>query len=209
MKKRIHPRIILPLAVLFLGGCATGYHSKGFTGGFSETQLDRNVWVVTFSGNGYTSNERASDFVMLRSAQLSLEGGFPFFIIVDRANLNSHETYTQPSSSYTTSSVSVVGNTAYGSSQTTTYGGQTYVMMKPGRENTIVCFAERPQVIGPVYDAAFILNSIASKYGIQEDVRSVGSSKQSASAADAPGPCQKDTDCKGKRLCEHGHCVNP
>jgi hypothetical protein len=199
--------------MIYLSGCATGYHSKGFTGGFSETQLDRNVWVVTFRGNGYTSNERASDFVMLRSAQLSLEAGFRFFLIVDRANLNSLQTYTTPTTSSTTSSVSVVGNTAYGSSQTTTYGGQTYLMMKPGRENTIVCFVERPNVIGPVYDAAFVWNSIASKYGIQQDLRVVTQRTASGSevvpVGDVAGPCQKDRDCKGDRICESGYCVNP
>ncbi len=157
MHRRI--RLIVVAAAAHLAACATGYHSKGFTGGFSETQLDRNVWAVNFRGNAYTSDERASDFVLLRSAQLALQGGFQYFIIIDRANLNSFHPYTEPTTSSTTTNVSVVGNTAYGSSHTTTYGGQTYIMRKPGRASE--------------------------------------------------GDCQKDTDCKGDRICEGGSCISP
>src|SRR6266851_5580083 len=232
MHRRI--RLIVVAAAAHLAACATGYHSRGFTGGFSETQLDRDVWAVSFRGNGYTSDERASDFVLLRSAELALLGCFQYFIIVDRENLNTFQTYTEPTTSSTTSNVSVVGNTAYGSSHTTTYGGQTYVMRKPGRTNTIICFAERPNVNGVVYDARFIWKSIAPKYGVQENIPSVASSGGVSASVTPPAPpnvsesippatgpfqvqdtapahtgCTKDTDCKGDRICESSACVEP
>ena len=47
--------------------CATTYQSEGLTGGFSETQLDENIFRVTFYGNGYTGKERVTDFALLRS----------------------------------------------------------------------------------------------------------------------------------------------
>ena len=45
---------IVTLVVAFTGGCATSYQSKGFTGGFSETQVSANSFQVYFQGNGYT-----------------------------------------------------------------------------------------------------------------------------------------------------------
>ena len=40
------------LCVAVLAGCATAYQPEGLTGGFDETQLDRNVFRVSFKGNG-------------------------------------------------------------------------------------------------------------------------------------------------------------
>jgi len=38
------------LVLALLAACATPYQSKGYTGGFSETQLDVNVFRVNFNG---------------------------------------------------------------------------------------------------------------------------------------------------------------
>lgn len=59
-------------SLLLLEGCATSHQEKGFTGGYSETQLAPDVFRVNFAGNGYTSSERAQDFALLRAAELSL-----------------------------------------------------------------------------------------------------------------------------------------
>lgn len=146
---------------LLIPACATGYHRRGLSGGLSETQLDRNVWIVTFNGNGYTSGERASDFVLLRCADVALAAGYGFFAIVDSAQSSSVGSYTTPTQSSTT--VNVYGNTAY--AQTTTTGGQTYTYVKPGRRNTMVGFVERPHE-GFSYDAQFIAQSLRAKYGL-------------------------------------------
>ena len=69
MKLRIFS--LIPLAAALLG-CATAYQPQGLSGGFTETQLAPDVWRVSFSGNGYTKGERAEDFAMLRSAELTL-----------------------------------------------------------------------------------------------------------------------------------------
>ncbi len=56
---------------------------QGFIGGFSEVQLDPQTFRVTFKGNEYTSRERVTDFVLLRSAELALAHGFAYFIITE------------------------------------------------------------------------------------------------------------------------------
>ena len=35
---------IISLVAIFIQGCATAYQRSGFTGGYSETQLDENVF---------------------------------------------------------------------------------------------------------------------------------------------------------------------
>ena len=159
--------IILVLA--FLQGCATGYQSNGFSGGYSETQLDENVFKVTFRGNGYTSRERASDFTLLRSAELTLQAGYKYFSIVDANSYTSNSTYTTPTTSYTNTNVYGSGNYAFGNATTTTYGGQTYNISKPSSSNTIVCFKEKPANVFS-YNADFIYKNITKKYGIQPEV---------------------------------------
>src|ERR1700753_3173424 len=82
--------------VLALSACATAYQRNGLTGGFSDTQLAENVFQVNFNGNGYTSFERASDFALLRSAELVAEHGYPFFVIVDARTDASQSAYKTP-----------------------------------------------------------------------------------------------------------------
>jgi hypothetical protein len=74
--------------------------------------------------------------------------------------------HTTPTQSYTTGSAYGVGRSAYGSARTTTYGGQTYVMRKPSTTNTILCFKEKPETSGLVFDAEFVQRSLKQKYGI-------------------------------------------
>jgi hypothetical protein len=161
-------RIAILFAALMLAGCATPYQRVGFTGGYSETQLGDNIFQVSFRGNGYTSRERASDFSLLRAAELTLEKGFRYFVIVESEKNTKIGTYTTPTRSYTTGSAYGYGNYAYGSATTTTYGGQTYIISKPRATNTILCFKEKPKINGLVFDAEFVIKSIKQKYGINK-----------------------------------------
>ncbi len=159
--------LVLILAIM-IGGCATTYQRVGLTGGYSETQLGENVFQVSFRGNGYTSYQRTSDFSLLRSAEVALENGYNYFIIVDSEKYSKTGTYTTPTRSYTTGSAYDYGNYAYGSATTTTYGGQTYFISKPRAVNTIVCFKEKPDINGIVYNSEFVVKSIRTKYGIKD-----------------------------------------
>ena len=157
---------ILALVMAFLQGCATTYQGSGFSGGYSETQLDENVFKVTFRGNGYTSRERASDFALLRSAELTLQSGYKYFAVIDANSYTSNSTYTTPTTSNTTANVYGSDNYAYGNTTTTTYGGQAYNISRPSTSNTIVCFKEKPENVFN-YNAEFIYKNIIQKYGIQ------------------------------------------
>lgn len=156
------------ISVLLICACATGYQREGFTGGFSETQLDENVFRVIFKGNGYTQQDRANDFVLLRSADLALENGYKYFIIIDSSTSTQNSTYTTPTTYNTNANVYSSGNYAYGTATTTSTGGQTYNISKPSSTNTIVCFKEKPEQ-GFSYNAAFIQKSLKRKYGLSKD----------------------------------------
>jgi|TARA_B100000315_G_C14218198_1_gene425239 hypothetical protein len=157
---------LISLVIILLQGCATPYQAVGFRGGYSETQLDTNVFKVSFRGNGFTSRERTTDFTLLRSAQLALNNGFKYFAIIDENTYVRHSTYTTPTQSQTTGSVRGYGNTAYVDATTTTTGGHTYNFSKPSSSNTIVCFVEKPQNVRS-YSAVFIINSIVKKYDLK------------------------------------------
>jgi uncharacterized protein YceK len=159
---------MLVTLIVLITGCATTYQRKSYTGGYSETQLGENVFQVYFRGNGHTSSERAADFCLLRSAELTLQNGFRYFVIVDSEKHSDIGSFTTPSTSYTTGSAYVSGNYATGSATTTTYGGQTIVFSKPSSINTIICFKEKPGINGLVFDARFVSKSIKEKYGITE-----------------------------------------
>ncbi len=167
MKKSFLILSFLFISIFFFFSCATPYSSDGFMGGFSETQLDENVFRVHFRGNGYTSNEKASDYSLLRCSEVCLQSGFSYFIITSSDEKSESSSYTTPSTSTTKTRVNVYGNSAYGNSKTTTQGGQTYYISKPSATNLIVCFKEKPEVDALVYNAKFILKSIKEKYNIQ------------------------------------------
>ena len=166
---RLPVLIILGLGVV-ISACATPYQRNAFMGGYEETQLGENIFQVYFRGNGYTRRARATDFSLLRSAELALENGFTHFIIVDSSNISTQSAFTTPTTSQTTGSAHSYGGSTTFNATSTTYGGQTFFISKPEATNTIVCFKGKPDIDGLVYDAQFLYNSISKKYGIKNTV---------------------------------------
>ena len=145
--------------------CATMYQPLSGTGGYSEVQLDENIFRVRFNGNGFTSGARSSDLCLLRSAELCKNYGFKYFMIIDASKDVSKSQFSTPKTTNTTGSATSIGNTVYGNSQSTTWGGQTYTISRPSNENTIICFFEKPNS-GVSYNAEFLYNSMTKKYNI-------------------------------------------
>lgn len=155
------------LAAAFLSSCATAYQPDGLMGGFSETQLAENVYQVRFNGNGYTSAERASDFALLRSAELCLRAGYPYFVIEDAEASEKRSEYTTPTHTQAQAQGQLIGDSIFVTGQSTTYGGQSYVITKPGHSMLVVFFRTPPKNLGFVYQAHFIDSSLRSKYGLR------------------------------------------
>ena len=168
------PIVFALIVVTVLAGCATAYQAEGLSGGFSEAQLDENVFQVTFKGNGYTARDRANDFALLRSAEIALDKGYKYFVIVDAQQYSKNSSYTTPTVATTNvnansygsaygygNTMNYSGNT-YGTATTTYSGGQTFHISKPGTTNIIACFKDKPE--GFSYNAEFLVKSLKEKY---------------------------------------------
>jgi hypothetical protein len=151
---------IVVLAVILVA-CATPYQRQSSNGGFTETQLAENIFQITFKGNGYTERDTVTDYALLRSAELTIENGFSYFLLTNSQQYLNQESYTTPTNTYTTATV--YGNSIHGS--TITSGGQTFMISKHSVTNTIYCFKEKPDNFA--YDARFIIRSLRQKYGIE------------------------------------------
>lgn len=136
--------------VLMLSGCATGYGPKGFGGGYSEVQLNARTFQVNFSGNGWTSMERAHRGALHRAAELTAARGFFGFVIASQSIDTVTSTYTDP-----------IHCTTIGYSTTCT-GGNTNLIEKPKAVLMIrmVTIEEAGRAGGIVYDARLILAQI-------------------------------------------------
>jgi hypothetical protein len=145
MKLKYLPLITL---VIFLGGCATGYHSRSFNGGYSEIMTNQDSFIVTFSGNRYTSGERTMRYALLRAAELTLNNGYKYFAILSSVDQTSSYNYSNTS-----------GN-ALGSGNSFGYSSFTYSgsIVKPGISIRIKCFKEKTQRY-EVIDARFYLDT--------------------------------------------------
>jgi hypothetical protein len=141
---------------LYLTACATSYQPESFFsgGGYSDSQLDKDVFRISFNGNEYTSANRAEEMALLRSAELTMKNGYAYFAILDEHDQTNYQTYTTPIRSTTT-----------GSNQIIT-GGQTHMYAMPSTTSTIKCFKDKPDTNQNVYDARFVFNSLAQKYGV-------------------------------------------
>lgn len=141
------------VAIFSIGGCATTYQPKSFTGGFSETNLGPTSFKIAFSGNGFTSPERASDFAMLRAADKSIEDGCNYFAVMNESEGGS-------TSSFTTSTASFGRYGMWGNSITTP-------IFKPNSTLLVRCFTS--QTAGnTLFDANFIAQSIREKYHLAD-----------------------------------------
>ncbi|KAB0496295.1 CC0125/CC1285 family lipoprotein [Pseudomonas vancouverensis] len=154
------------LAILLLSSCASTYTPQsnfpGFNGYF-DTQLGENIFQVGFQGDGYDSRSRVTDLALLRSAEVALKNGFPYFVIVTNADNSTGASYVAPTT--TQASATAIGNTTYGTA--TTYGGQSFLFTYPNTTNTIVCFKDKPITQALVFEANLVITSLKSRYGIK------------------------------------------
>ena len=80
-------------AALVLAGCATTnapYHPArpGVHGseGYSETRLTPDRYRVTFAGDAFTSRDTVEGYLLFRSAELTLQQGYDWFRVAERAS---------------------------------------------------------------------------------------------------------------------------
>jgi hypothetical protein len=157
---------IMIAAAAMLAGCATPYAHKGFPGGYSDTALAPDVYKVSFGGNGFTTQERSTDFAVLRAAELTLSHGYRYFGIINQSESGQSSVINTPGYAITNANAYAVGNMAFGHSYTTFVPGMSIPIFKPESGLMIHCFNERPAG-GFALDAQFISHSIRTKYDLK------------------------------------------
>ena len=119
-------RVITALAILALAACSTPYQEMGFSGGVSAQQMTSDTFRIQARGNGYTGSTAVQDYLMLKSAETTLQNGGTHFIVVDAANASNASQIVTGGTAHTT----FVGNTA-----TTSYNPpMVHNIFKPGQD---------------------------------------------------------------------------
>ena len=145
-------KLIFLSLIFFLFGCATPYQPLGFSGGYDDTRLGDDIFLVNFRGNGYTSQSKSFDYTLLRASELLIEAGYPYFTIISDNDVSK------------TGLVFMGQSQTYGGSTST--GGSAVPITKPGNRLIVQGFKNKPSS-GAVFDAALIKNNIRQKYSIK------------------------------------------
>ena len=93
---------LLASALLFVAGCATETPYRPATGtgfaraGYSDRMIEANRYMVSFAGNTYTARDTVERYLLYRSAELTVQHGYDYFILSDRQTDKRTRTYTSP-----------------------------------------------------------------------------------------------------------------
>lgn len=136
---------------LILASCGTSYHSAGLGGGYSEIVTSTDSFLVTFKGNGYTSDEKVLKYALQRASELTLQNGYRYFAVLssmDQTRFAGHSNTREnvPGSANAHSWLD-------GSISSSTY---SEVIHKPGLTLGIKCFQDKPEDL-EVIDAQYYL----------------------------------------------------
>ncbi len=157
-------RLVLVCALAVLtAACATPYKTSGIMGGVDDLQLNDSTFQITVRGNGYTSQERVRDFVMLRASELAIGHGYRYFAFAGAADVSRTAAITTPGTSTTTTTGYVTG-TPYMASGTAT---STTVDMPPVTTRLFFPGAAVTVVLSNTggLDAQLIHAQLAPRYG--------------------------------------------
>jgi hypothetical protein len=174
VKKLTKRYVILGSIFYFLGGCATPYQSGGFRGGYSDMALNQDTYIIGFRGNGYTSAETVQSYVLRRSAELTLQKGYKYFLIENGGTTVNRQVGQTPATIQTHSNGNFQGN-GYGYdngySRNYNFSGygnsDTYTTVTPSREYEMDRYKSMVTVkmlhnnkdYPQAYDAAIILGN--------------------------------------------------
>ena len=140
--------ILAFLLILLLAGCAKPLQPDNYADRISSTWLDAHRFVVAYPHT--STDQQVVDLTLLRSAEIALQNGFTYFIIVkaDESIAESSDTQTGAAKGF------IVHN------------GIRYYHANPASSNTIIGFKRRPQ--GFAYVALFVKASLRNKYGLDQ-----------------------------------------
>jgi hypothetical protein len=159
MKKLL---IVAMLGILeVLVGCATGYQQVGWNGGYSETLVQNDTFIIDFDGNEFTSPARARDFALLRAADFALEKGYAYFQILEKEDAWKYQDTYHPEQVETEYYQDHKGRKR---SRTKYSPGYTSTTSKPSTSITVKCYKAN---VNGAFAAREISDSMRKKYNIK------------------------------------------
>jgi hypothetical protein len=75
-------RLIVLSAACLLASCATAYQPDGVSGGYSDQVRNGHTAQVSFRSNGLTTPETLHTFLLRRCAEVTLQDGYSYFVLV-------------------------------------------------------------------------------------------------------------------------------
>jgi hypothetical protein len=139
METRLRMSFTLILMSLLVSACVTPYAPKGLLGGFSDMALAPDIYKVTFNGNGYTSQDTVQSYTLRRCAEIAVNHGFNYFILlagnssVERGYISSPTTIQSNSYGSFQGSGNIYGNPYYNNySYTGSSYNHTFTTVNPG-----------------------------------------------------------------------------
>ena len=125
---------------------------NGASGGVEATIIDDNVFQVRASVNGYTHKSIANQYALRKAAEVSKSLGCSYFSAIN----NTSQSYNQNISKVDAGLKTTPNGVYYVSS-----AGTQYKLIKPSRNNTYVCFNEKPNTVLPglIYNVKYVLGS--------------------------------------------------
>ena len=164
------------LLSIALVGCATPYRPIKAGTGFSDKRIAPDEFEVGFQANGQTSPQQASDFALLRAAEITLENGFTCFAVVDITNTSSAKVYTARQRFYSDYPPAVgLPPPSPGLFDSSRFGyiveyDRPGVFYRPGERLLIKCFKSKPEKPF-TYEARELKQSLTQKYKIRQASR--------------------------------------
>ena len=162
-------KFVTVLLAILLTACATPYGKYGIAGGYTDSRIDENTFSISVDTNGFTSQQTTSMHGLYRAAELTVENGFDYFVIIGGSNGATSMAMVIPGASTSNTTVNVSGSTAYGRTTTTTAPTTVVPMAFPNSTLTIKSFkGSKPDGVSNAYDARAVMKYLGPQIGIEQ-----------------------------------------
>ena len=162
-------RTVAVMLAAILAACATPYGKYGIAGGYTDSRIDQNTFSISVDTNGFTSQQTTSMHGLYRAAELTVENGFDYFVIVTRTNNPTSMAMAIPGPGTSNTTVNDNGSTAYARTTTTTAPTTVVPMVFPNSTLTIKSFrGSKPEGVPNAYDARAVMKYLGPQIGVEQ-----------------------------------------
>ena len=152
--------------LILMSGCAPRYQKAGkFDYGYRDIKLQEDMFKISYDGNSYMSKRQAEDFATLRAAEVVLDNGYAYFVILESEIELKEELRTTEAVSRTKIETDDPGDVEI---ETRGRPSELQTRMYPQVTLLVQCFNQEPQrASGRIYEARFVKQSIRSTYELE------------------------------------------